>query len=120
MRRFLLVAIPISAFAASDFDTAIRPILNENCGECHSAKAHTSGFSVATLDSVLSGGNKYGPSVSPGSPERSPLVKILKGELTPRMPFGKSLSDVDIASIEQWIKELKAPAPKAAEWRWPY
>ena len=123
MRRFIFLMIPAVALAASDFDREIRPILDARCGECHSAKTHTSGFSIASFDSVVAGGNKYGTAVSPGSPEKSALVKILKGELTPRMPFGKSLSDGDIAAIEGWVKGLAPRATaqaKPGEWRWPY
>jgi hypothetical protein len=123
MRRWLLFAIPVVALADPNFHRKVQPILQANCEECHSAKTHTSGFSIDTLDSVLSGGAKYGPAVAPGAPEKSPLIKILKGELTPRMPFGKSLSESDVAAIEQWIRDLK-PAEtaqaKAGDWRWPY
>jgi hypothetical protein len=123
MPRFLLFASPVIALAGSDFDAVVRPILQENCAECHSTKIHTSGFSIASPDSILAGGNKFGVAVVPGSPEKSALVKILKGELSPRMPFGKSLAADDIATIEQWVKSLD-PAPaanaKQNDWRWPY
>jgi hypothetical protein len=123
MPRFFLFAIPVIALAGSDFDAVVRPILQANCVECHSTKIHTSGFSIASPDSILAGGNKYGVAVVPGSPEKSALVKILKGELSPRMPFGKSLAAADIATIEQWVKGLD-PAPaanaKQNDWRWPY
>ncbi len=123
MARWLLLFLPLIVWADSDFDKTIRPILAANCDACHSAKTHTSGFSVATFDSVLSGGNKYGASIVAGDPAKSPLVKILKGELTPRMPFGKALAAGEIAAIEQWVKNLKPEAAahvRAGEWRWPF
>src|SRR5580692_8572599 len=116
MSRFLIFAIPVIALAGSDFDAVVRPILEANCAECHSTKIHTSGFSIASPDSIVAGGNKFGVAVVPGSPEKSALVKILKGELSPRMPFGKSLSGADIATIEHWVQGLgSAPVASAKQ-----
>src|SRR5437867_5173645 len=103
---------------AVDFQRAIQPVLASNCAECHSEKTKTSGFSVGSLDSVVAGGNKYGRAVVPGDPAASPLVRILKGELTPRMPFGKELAAADIARIEQWVRQLKPSDAKASQEPW--
>ena len=59
------------------------------------------------MDAVVAGGNKHGRAVIPGDPAASPLVKILKGQINPRMPFGKELPAADIANIENWIRQLK-------------
>src|SRR5260370_37505895 len=83
-----------------DFERNIRPVLSANCSECHSEKTKTSGFSVTSVDAVVAGGNKHGRAVVTGDPAGSPLVKILKGELNPRMPFGKTLPESDIAPHE--------------------
>src|SRR5437667_9571819 len=106
---------------AVDFQRVIQPVLASNCADCHSEKTKTSGFSVASMDSIVAGGNKHGRAVVPGDPAASPLVKILKGELTPRMPFGKSLADADVARIEDWIRQLKpSSATRAHEGLWPF
>ena len=55
----------------------------------------------------MAGGSRRGPSVRPGDPAKSPLIQLLRGELTPRMPLGKALPESDIATIERWIGELK-------------
>src|SRR5262245_59632384 len=92
--------------ARVDFDRTIAPLLAGHCAECHSEKTKSSGFSVASLESVLAGGNKHGRSVLPGDPEKSPLVQLIRGQLSPRMPLGKSLAQVDITQIEEWIRDL--------------
>ena len=57
----------------------------------------------------------------PGHPEQSPLVQLLKGELTPRMPMGKPLPAEDIATIETWIRQMPAARKVVtSEYRWPF
>src|SRR5690348_8514704 len=100
------------------FEEKIRPILAANCQSCHSAKTKSSGFSVANVEGVLAGGSKNGPAVIPGDAANSPLVKILKGHLSPRMPLGAALANADIATIEQWIGHLKPAATTAGNIDW--
>ncbi|HZT33810.1 MAG TPA: DUF1553 domain-containing protein [Bryobacteraceae bacterium] len=124
LRHWVLLAVPALALSAPpDFEGNIRPILAANCAQCHSAKLKTSGFSIETMESVIRGGNKYGQAVLAGDPAASPLVKVLKGQLTPRMPFGKTLAEADLAAIEDWIHTLK-PAEtahlKGEPWLWPF
>ncbi len=80
-----------------------------------------SGFSVTTVDTVRAGGKKHGRAVLGGHPEASPLIQMIRGSLTPRMPLGAELPAAEIATLEMWIREL--PAEKASAkstWRWPY
>jgi Protein of unknown function (DUF1553)/Protein of unknown function (DUF1549)/Planctomycete cytochrome C len=108
----------LPAWAASP----VEDLLKKNCADCHSERVHTSGFSVASLDSVIKGGDKHGRAVIAGHPERSPLVKLLKGELAPRMPMGRELAAADVASIEGWIRSLPPSndAVPVSDSRWPY
>jgi hypothetical protein len=93
--------------AAATFDDQVLPILQSNCIPCHDATTRTSGFSVTTMESVIAGGNRRGAAVKAGLPAESPLLKLLRGELQPQMPLGKSLRETDIAVVEKWIRELK-------------
>ncbi|MFN0168785.1 MAG: PSD1 and planctomycete cytochrome C domain-containing protein [Bryobacteraceae bacterium] len=107
--------------AALDFARDVAPMLAAHCAGCHSQKVRTSGFSVDSLESLLAGGNKHGRPVVGGHPEKSPLLQLLNGELTPRMPVGRTLAKADIERVAEWIRGLpeEKPAGKTA-WRWPF
>jgi mono/diheme cytochrome c family protein len=114
---------PAAELSDTYFVQKVAPILAANCSACHSDKLKTSGFVITTPASVIGGGSKYGTAVISGDPAGSPLVKILKGQITPRMPMGKALAEGEIAIIEQWVRELKPEqisAAKANDWLWPY
>ena len=116
--------LPVWVWAAGpEFEKDIRPVLAANCSACHSEKQKTSGFSVASAESVIRGGNKYGQAVLAGDPAASPLMKVLRGELTPRMPFGKTLAEADVALLSDWIHSLRPEQTaqrKGGEWLWPF
>lgn len=110
-----------STWAAVDFSKDVQPILRARCAACHTDSAMQSGFSVATADTVRTGGKKHGRAIVGGYPETSPLIQMIRGTLTPRMPLGAELPAAEIATLEAWIKEM--PAEKASAkstWRWPY
>src|SRR5262245_2191038 len=88
---------------AADFNQTVGPILVRHCADCHSDKTRSSGFSVASQTSIIAGGNKHGKAVHPGDPARSPLVRLLRGELQPAMPLGKTLEKAELEQIENWI-----------------
>jgi mono/diheme cytochrome c family protein len=116
----LAAANAAAALAAAPARDALA-ILREECGSCHSDKSKTSGFSVAAAASIVAGGNKYGKAVVEGHPEQSVLIRILKGELQPKMPVGKSLPAADLARVVDWIRQLPpSAAQSASEWRWPF
>src|SRR6266699_1934256 len=114
-------ALAQAADTQGEFQRSVAPLLAGQCSACHSEKLKTSGFSVASVESVIAGGNKHGKAVIGGHPEQSPLVRMLKGELQPQMPFGKSLDKADIARIEGWIRSLPPDKGEAvSQWRWPF
>ena len=119
MRSILVLAFVAGTAVCADLPA----VFGEQCSACHSPKLKTSGFSVDSLESIKAGGGKFGRAVISGHPEASPLVKLLKGELSPRMPLGKQLPPADIARIEDWIRSMPAEAVPAAggpQWRWPF
>jgi mono/diheme cytochrome c family protein len=106
------------------FEKKIRPILVEHCYTCHSAETKPAGdLRVDDRLGLLTGGNA-GPSVVPGKPEQSLLLKRIVQTGNRRMPLeGKALSEEQVADLTVWIKDgaawpaLKVPAslgkPKA-------
>ena len=98
-----------TSFPGDEPSQAVRDILASNCLSCHDESTRMSGFSIESLESILKGGARHGAAVEPGRPEDSPLVHLLRGRLTPRMPFDSSVSlpESDIVAIEAWIRDLK-------------
>src|SRR5882672_3222204 len=61
------------------FEKKIRPVLVDRCYSCHSVEARKPKGSlyVDTRDGLLKGGD-LGPSVVPGDPEKSLLLKAIR------------------------------------------
>jgi hypothetical protein len=96
---------------ADTFADKVGPILRDNCVGCHNEKNRSSGLSLASEADLLAGGARRGPLVQPGKPDDSTLLKILRGQVEPRMPLGKpALAEGEISAIVEWIKGLDAAA----------
>ena len=90
--------------AAPGFAQDVRPILESNCGSCHSSQSHRSGLILETVESVLKGGALDGPAVIAGNSADSPLMLRLRGERQPAMPLGgNALSAEEIDLVARWI-----------------
>src|SRR2546422_7073496 len=82
----------------------IKPILVDNCLECHSTKDHKGGLDATSVASLLKGGKKAAPAIVPGKPDESPLVEYLRGLREPQMPKGNPvLSEEELHLIRLWI-----------------
>ena len=95
------------------FESKIRPLLAENCYQCHSAQAKTL-FANLHLDSragMLTGGD-HGPVIVPGDPKVSPLIQAVRQENLEMPPTGK-LADGQIEALVKWV-EMGAPWPDQA------
>jgi mono/diheme cytochrome c family protein len=114
MRPVFAVLCAALAWGAEDGPA----ILRQHCAECHSDRARASGFSI---EKIFEPGGRRGIAVVPGHPEQSPLVQLIKGDLTPRMPMGRTLAASDIKAIEDWIRTMPPPkkVPTSA-YRWPF
>jgi hypothetical protein len=120
MRFLAALVLPLVASCATDFGRDVRPIFTVYCERCHSAKTHTSGFSIDTAESVLKGGNRHGPAVVPGDPANSPMIKLIKGQMLPRMPLDGEIGVSDVQTIERWIAGLPPTQAARGDWLWPY
>ena len=98
---------------AEFFESAIRPLLADNCHGCHSAQVDTpfGGLRLDSREGLLAGGDS-GPAVVPGRPGESALVQRLRGRPMLMPPTGP-LSDDEIAALTRWV-EMGAPWPEVA------
>ena len=94
-----------------DFERDVQPLLQEKCLSCHTAAAPQSDLVMESIEAMLKGGEKAGPSILAGDSAGSPLVRHLRGELEPRMPVGGDpLPEAQIALIARWIDQMAPPA----------
>jgi cytochrome c553 len=121
MRRIvfaLWLLLPSLSSAQQDdgvefFEKKIRPVLVDRCYSCHSAEAKKlkGNLYADTRDGLLKGGD-LGPSVVPGDPDKSLLLKAIRYvDQDLKMPPKGRLSDDVVADFTAWIKR-GAPDPR--------
>lgn len=88
----------------------VRPILEANCLECHTAGgagAEKSGFNMDSYAELMEG-TRFGPMIEPGESGASNLYLLVAGRADPsiQMPHGKEkLARADIETIRIWIDQ---------------
>ena len=96
--------IDAKAAAQVSFTHDIKPILANNCFDCHAEDDRKSDLDVTTVGNLLKGGKKAGPAIVPGKPDESPMVKYIRGLSEPQMPKGNPpLSEAELHLIRSWI-----------------
>jgi uncharacterized membrane protein len=106
----------------------VRPIFRMRCERCHTEKGlmgpAPEGFMATSYESILDSRDRA--RVVPGNPSASELVRKVRGQSLPRMPFDGPpyLSDEEISRIEGWVQQgarneagVKAPIPVGARVR---
>jgi hypothetical protein len=96
------------------FEKKVRPLLVDNCFNCHSANNKASGgLRVDDRVGLLQGGNT-GPAVVPGHPDKSLLIQAVgHTHKKLKMPPDKQLTKQQIADLALWIKDGAAwPKPE--------
>jgi mono/diheme cytochrome c family protein len=85
------------------------PIFQANCYRCHGGMNHRGGLNISTLSGMEKGGHD-GSVITPGHPEQSLIVALIRHEgpkddpmPMPPPPRAK-ISDADIAVITAWVK----------------
>ncbi len=139
MRHRLLFAFACTTAicsAAVDFQREIRPVLSDNCFQCHGpdSSSRFSGLRLDIKESVF-GTRKNGAVVTPGKPADSLLYQRISatdaGRRMPPEASHKSLSAAQIAKIKTWIEQgapwvehwaykapVAAPAPAVKNAAW--
>ncbi len=88
------------------FEKKVRPVLANNCNNCHSANNKAiANLRVDDRNGLLKGGNR-GPAVIPGNPEKSLLIQAVR-KIHPKvkMPPDHELTEQEIADLATWIKD---------------
>ena len=96
------------------FEKRIRPVLDQRCYDCHSARAENvqGGLRLDRREAILRGGDN-GPAVVPGNPQASLLIQAIR-HLNPdhlaMPPDEEKLSAAVMDDFERWIV-LGVPFP---------
>ncbi|NIP93942.1 MAG: DUF1549 domain-containing protein, partial [Akkermansiaceae bacterium] len=95
------------------FESKIRPVLAQDCYECHRSGGKTKGGLVLDHRAGLMKGGDSGPVIVPGDPAKSLLMVAIRHEREDlEMPkAGAKLEDEIIADFAKWI-EMGAPDPR--------
>ena len=128
-RRSLALVVLLSGIASSSltaqsmeapsdrdiafFESKIRPILIENCFNCHASDAERirGGLVLDSREGWVIGGIS-GPAVVPGDPDASLLIESVRWHDEDfQMPPKRKLSDGDIHLLEEWVRR-GAPDPR--------
>jgi hypothetical protein len=81
----------------------VEPLLKAKCISCHNPERHPGGVNVNSYKELMKSGDKN-PTVVPGHPEKSPLIKYVDGSTQPIMPFkGKPLSKAEVTLLKNWV-----------------
>lgn len=96
---------------AAFFESRIRPVLVENCLECHGSTTQMAGVRLDSRAATI-GRVDSGQIVVPGKPNDSLLIKVIRYNGPIKMPKSKKLPHNQIADLEAWV-EMGAPWPKS-------
>jgi mono/diheme cytochrome c family protein len=101
----LLGAGAATARADDSFEKNVRPIFVQHCQRCHGPKKQKAGLRLDSKAGWQIGGEN-GPAIVPGNPDRSLLIKAIRGaEGLERMPPTGRLSPREIAALTKWVKD---------------
>ena len=113
----LVFALSLSAFAAAPegvefFEKRVRPLLAEQCLECHTAGKKTKGGLALDSRAGWQAGGDSGAAIVPGKVEESLLIKAVRyTDTNLQMPEKRKLPAAEIAVLEQWVA-MGAPDPR--------
>ncbi len=96
------------------FEKRIRPVLAQDCYECHSTAGKSKGDLVLDSRPGWMAGGESGAAIKPGDPAGSLLLQSLRHAGDLKMPKnGAKLDDEVLADFEKWIA-MGAPDPRDA------
>ncbi len=115
----LTLLLTAATHAAVDYNTQIKPLLQQHCVKCHGATTQKSKLRLDTAAAAQTGGSR-------GSALPDLLIQVISGthDEIPQMPYKRGpLDSAQIAIIKQWIAEgAKHPAdePRSDDRHWAF
>ena len=91
------------------FESKVRPMLAENCFNCHAEKKQQGSLRLDSREAMLAGGDS-GPAIIPGKPDDSRLIKAVHYGDEVQMPPRGKLNAEQIEILTRWV-EMRTPGP---------
>ncbi len=85
------------------FEKFVRPVLADNCFQCHGPSEHKGELRLDSRTAMLQGG-EMGPAIVPNNPESSLLITAVHYSDEPKMPPRGKLKPEQIDALSRWIK----------------
>ena len=96
------------------FEQHVRPLLINECWDCHGEDVQESGLRMDSLQALLRGGER-GPALKPGEASKSLMILAVNhGEPELQMPEGDKLTRAEIQVLEKWV-DMGAPWPNSPD-----
>src|SRR5258706_3135235 len=103
-----LSKLPKPSEATINFDTDVKPIIEQNCIRCHGPERPKSHFRLNSRESALKGGDN-GIDIIVGDSAKSPLIHyvshLVEGMEMPRPGKGEPLSAAEVGLLRAWIDQ---------------
>ena len=87
------------------FEQRIRPLLANKCWECHGEETQESGLRLDGRDRMLRGGHSGKPTIVPGKPDSSELMRRVRSDGEEQMPPDEPLAAEEVDLLRRWIAE---------------
>ena len=107
----LVAAVLVFTFSTDnqkiDFNTQVKPILNNKCISCHGGVKRKAGFSLQFRSEAVANTESGKPAIIPGKPDQSELIRrVTHSDPEERMPYKHDpLSSKEINILRKWIKQ---------------
>ena len=86
------------------FETHVRPILDEHCLKCHGSTKQWASLRLDSREAILKGGDS-GPAAVAGEPNESLLIRAVRhDDENLKMPQDDRLTDAQIEILTNWVK----------------
>ncbi|MSO22829.1 MAG: DUF1553 domain-containing protein [Acidobacteria bacterium] len=113
---WLLMLLPSATLAEDNrgvsFESAVLPILQQKCMQCHGGNAPQGDLDLRSASALFKGG-KSGAAIAPGNSAGSLIVSKINSGAMP--PVGAKLTPDEVNVIRSWINQSAPPALGPAE-----